>query len=225
MLCACAPLALRAVICRLRLVKASTVLARLTQQLTCSQKTLKLFKLLGTALLILHAFACVLGISTTFSDSPADSWFGRAGYCVPLEFARQAFEDPETYRGMHTYLVSYSDLLLGNTSSTNEDGETIWHCVESGYMYLTSLVWGFELLTGGDTLPRAGPFEVFSEPSFPRVRLKQFTFANHTMLLTWPETVITLILKIMGAFLWALIFGDLVVSLTVGSDPAQVRTS
>jgi hypothetical protein len=70
--------------------------------------------------------------------------------------------------------------------------------------------WGFNLLTGGESLALEGPFAPYGH------------WANHSESLTPAEALLVLGLKVFGAFAWSVIFGQLVVSLTHGADPAEI---
>ena len=204
----------------LRLVKASKVVARLSDQLSWSQQTLKLCRLFFTALLVLHAFACVLGISATFPATPKETWLVRLGFCASSRDAIALSLDPSAAT-IHPIL---DDLLSAaregrtaaadlsrTTGELNLDTSESFVCVSAGERYLNALGWGFDLLTGGDSIATPGPFE----PYLP-------DHAAHATSLSLSETVLVLVLKILGTFIWSLIFGDLVVSLTNGADPGQV---
>ena len=75
---------------------------------------------------------------------------------------------------------------------------------------MACVFWGFNLLTGGESLALEGPFAPYGH------------WANHSESLTPAEALLVLGLKVFGAFAWSVIFGQLVVSLTHGADPAEI---
>ena len=198
----------------LRLVKASTVFGRLAERVDWPLQVLRLLKLFVAAMLVLHAFACILGIFTTFAVGPSDCWLAKWGYCAPRATAARLHGD-----GL-LELRSFLEIVfpLGADSPPEpsltvlaEDGRA-WVCVEPVALYMTCLFWGFNLLTGGSDYPSGGPFLTYGQ---------DVAHATHSTVLTVSETQMLLLLKIAGAFIWSFIFGELVVALSHGVDPSQ----
>ena len=135
----------------LRLAKASKVAARLSDHLAWSQQSINLISLFCAVLLLLHAFACTLGISTTFPESPADTWLTRLGYCAPVADAQSLLTDPAAF-SIHPFLRSIIDedsltvirpeLLADAEGTTAVDGSGTkieYLCMDPGRRYIACL--------------------------------------------------------------------------------------
>lgn len=90
------------------MAKASKIAARLSDHLSWSQQSLNLIGLISTVLMLLHFFACALGIVTTFPESPADTWLARFGFCAPLDEAHSLLQDASAWQ-VHSILKSILD--------------------------------------------------------------------------------------------------------------------
>lgn len=91
----------------LRLVRASRMFQRVKERISLSHTTMTVMRLVALTALLAHGFACVLAISTTFADSPLDTWLATFGYCRPGGTGSAAFDAdgertvvcvPEAYR-------------------------------------------------------------------------------------------------------------------------------
>ena len=198
----------------LRLVKASTVFGRLAERVDWPLQVLRLLKLFVAAMLVLHAFACILGIFTTFAAGPSDCWLAKWGYCAPRATAARLHGDG--LLELRSFLEIVFPLGADSPSEPSltvlaEDGRA-WVCVEPVDLYVTCLFWGFNLLTGGTDYPPGGPFLTYGQ---------DVAQATHSTVLTVSEMQMMLLLKIAGAFIWSYIFGELVVALSHGVDPSQ----
>ena len=205
----------------LRLVKASKVVARLSDQLSLQQKTMRLFKLFCAVLLLLHAFACILGIAATFPTDESATWLTRLGYCTRLSYAKELLAD-DSFEIIHPKLINMLNLASARLGvdmiESNDESTDPFVCVPPEMRYLACLYWGFNLLTGGESFIFRGPLDA-ALLGLGGQEVK--SFATHSTMLSAGEQVLVIVLKVLGAFVWSIIFGELVVSLTSGTDPVQ----
>ena len=198
----------------LRLAKASTVFGRLSERLDWPLQVIRLCKLFFAALLVLHAFACTLGIFTSFAAGPADCWLSKWGFCAPMPEVRKLYDEDlvELRSFFATAFPDGPDEMPISDMHVVYEENSEWLCEPPSILYAASLMWGFNLLTGGADYPAGGPFLVFGQA---------VASSTHPTVLTTSEIYLLLLLKVAGAFIWSYIFGELVVALSHGVDPAQ----
>ena len=118
----------------LRLVKSSKVLQRLAARITLSSFWSTIISLGIKFFVVVHYYACIVAISTTFYTSPLDTWMATHGFCQP----NPSF-DPEAATG---------------------GGNELFECVSPGYLYRVAVRWAMGLIAGAgfSIMPSTGPF-------------------------------------------------------------------
>ena len=93
--------------------------ARVKERISWSAHTMTLIKHIILTTLLAHSFACTFAISTTFADSPLDTWLGTFGYCKPAGFdengERLAVCADAAYRYLHCLWGGIALLTAYNT--------------------------------------------------------------------------------------------------------------
>lgn len=174
----------------IRVVRASRLFTHLREQVSLPNSTIKLFSLAFRFLLLLHSFACVVGIMTTFAESPLQTWMATHGYCRPTGEGIDA----------QTGLLRYE-------------------CVRPSSRYLNCLWWAFIMVVTQTTHPEYGPYDAYVPTnSSGAEEAETDTYGGFTL----GEQVVVLVLLILGTFLFSLLFGELLVSMT-HDDPERIR--
>ena len=160
-----------------RMVKASRVVTRLWQYVPISSTT-KVVVLLAQSLLLVHWYACILAVTTTFANNPLQTWLGTHGYCMPdgtIEGGGSGFADERGVPSVHR---------VGST-------RVYVRCVEASFLYLRCVRWAMGLIyANGSTSRFKGPFERVDDGNVYMTELND------------AEEVLVLIMKIIGLGFW-----------------------
>ena len=177
-----------------RLAKSSRIMARAMEYVSLSSTTQTAIGLTLQSLLLTHWFACILMISTTFDESPRNTWLFTHGYCTP-----------------DTSGEFVGDVTVGDSGSDDEGG---WVCVELSFLYLNAFRWAMGLIYHNTIpmFPNLGPFT----PTF--VDSLNVYHAPFTV----SEDVLLIILKLIGLGFWSLTISKLIHAITVLGNPATI---
>ena len=152
-----------------RLAKSSRIIGRAMEYVSLSSTSQTAVGLMMQSLLLTHWFACILMISTTFTESPRGTWLFTHGYCAPD--------------------TSGEDFGVLSAADVGEDDEGGWACVNMGYLYLKAWWWGMGLIFHNTIpmVPADGPFT----PSFVAGNVYRTTFNDD-------EDRLLIVLKLLG---------------------------
>ena len=152
-----------------RLAKSSRIIGRAMEYVSLSSTSQTAVGLMMQSLLLTHWFACILMISTTFTESPRGTWLFTHGYCAPD--------------------TSGEDFGVLSAADVGEDDEGGWACVNMGYLYLKAWWWGMGLIFHNTIpmFPAAGPFS----PTFVESNIYRTKFNEG-------EDLLLIVLKLLG---------------------------
>lgn len=138
----------------LRLLRSSRVVKRLLARFPIPYKAMVMIRLFLLVTLGAHWAACVLSLTTTFSEvGRLDTWLASYGYCWPVHASPL---DPNA-----VYVEDRTDLswVIDPYAKGSNWGERIAvtaECDDFPIVYLGAFEWGMQLILGVDTEPAPG---------------------------------------------------------------------
>ena len=187
----------------LRLLRSSRVFSRMLSRFPLPYKTLVMLRLSLLVTLAAHWSACLLSISTTFSEQgKLDTWLASYGYCWPVQ--SESDGDGELVYVDEPTQLTWIEYLNHTASSEVLVRSECAHFLE---IYLASFEWGLLLISGVDVEPAMGP----KPPVFAKAnKLLRHEVGMRTLLLT------------LGALIWCYVTAAFV-EVIVNTDPNAVE--